>query len=186
MGKATKVEVARRVEAVMQLRMLGKTTTEISHFMAEQGWHVSLRQVARYGQQADELLVETLKESRERMLYRHLGQRRTLYGIAMKQNDVKTALAVLRDEAELLGLYAPKRTELSGTDGGPIQMETTVLDDEQRRAAILAILAAAGDRPACIGHNERSGSDVMDTTGNRDEPSQYDSGSMADYVTPIV
>jgi hypothetical protein len=56
---------------------------------------------------------------------RHLAQRRNLYAKALLAGDVRTAAAVLKDEAELLGLYPPKRTELTGKRGKPIEASVT-------------------------------------------------------------
>jgi hypothetical protein len=53
--------------------------------------------------------------------------------------------------SKILGLDAPLETRLTGQDGGPIQTETSVrLTDDQRAAAVTAILARVGhasDRP---------------------------------------
>ena len=188
MAKSTQTEVQPELSKcwIFDLRLLGKTMNEISQYGAEQGWNVGHRQLWKYAEQADAVLAEQLSASREKMFARHLGQRRTLYGIAMQQRDVKAALAVLRDEAELLGLYPAKRTELSGADGGPIQVESTVLNDHEQRAAFIAIMAACGDRPLAIGAHDEARGTTLDGTGNGNEPGGDAAGCVADYVTPIV
>jgi hypothetical protein len=52
---------------------------------------------------------------------------------AAAKGDMKTFVAANRQLAELLGLAAPKRSELSGPDGGPMQHEVdlSVLSDEE-------------------------------------------------------
>ena len=93
---------------------------------------------------------------------------------------------MLKDEAELMGLYPAKRTELSGTDGGPIQVETTVLNDHEQRAAFIAIMAARGDRPLAIEQDEQGRSEAMDGTRDGNGSGGNATGCVADYVSPIV
>src|SRR5256885_1892051 len=75
---------------------------------------------------------------------------------AMKEKKKRPGVSkaeVLRDEAELRGLYPPKRTELTGKGGGPLQYEHVPTDDE-RVAGITALLdraRARRDGPAADG-----------------------------------
>ena len=117
------------------------SSPNIRQYASEQGWGVSDRQLWRYVEASDTILAETLERDRDKIVNRHVAQRRALYARTISVSDYRTALAVLKDEAELLSLYPPKRTELTGKDGGPLQTETVMTDDE-RRAAIHAILEA--------------------------------------------
>jgi hypothetical protein len=145
--KSTKAEVRQRVEEVLRIRLMGAEFWDIRQHASENGWGVSDRQLWRYVAQADEMLKESLERDREKLLNRHHAQRRALLARALEVSDLRTALAVVKDEAELLGLYPARRHELTGRDGGPLRSENTVeLTDEQRYAGI-ANLAARLGRP---------------------------------------
>ena len=62
MAKANKIETQRRIAKVLEMRLHGKTITEISRFAAEEKWNVGQRQLSRYSEQADELLVQQVAE----------------------------------------------------------------------------------------------------------------------------
>lgn len=63
-------------------------------------------------------------------LYREMSINRALTQPEETHDAVRTALAVDKREARLLGLDAPERVEISGRDGQPIQFEeTSVVSD---------------------------------------------------------
>jgi hypothetical protein len=62
-------------------------------------------------------MVEILNRNREQLFGRHVLQRRAILARCMKINDYRTALAVLRDEAQLEGLYAPTKISPTTPDG---------------------------------------------------------------------
>src|SRR5262249_4916631 len=72
--------------------------------------------------QADELCRERFDAHARHLLARHLLQRRRLYAHAMEVGDYKTALAVLKDEAQLLRLY--EAHDQPGRDGDDAPMGT--------------------------------------------------------------
>lgn len=129
--KSDQATVRKRVEEVLQLRLLGAEFTDIRQHASAQAWGVSDRQLWRYVAKGDKILAKTLEQDREKLLNRHIAQRRALYARAMAVSDYRTALATLRDDAELLGLYPPKRSEHTGKDGRPIEV-TNVSDIERR------------------------------------------------------
>src|SRR5688572_23280510 len=109
--RSDKVTVQQRVEEVLQLRLLGAEFIDIRKYANEpepdsgrQPWNVSDSQLWRYIRAGDELLARTLDKDRDRLLNRHLAQRRALHARAMSVADYRTALAVLKDEAELFRL----------------------------------------------------------------------------------
>jgi hypothetical protein len=144
--KSNRAELAARVEEVFRLRLGGAEFSDIRQFASapEQSWGVSDRQLWRYIQAADLLVKERFDARAEHLLNRHILQRRQLYAHAMAAGDYATALRILDSEAKLEGLFV-ERHEHSGKDGGPIQTQTQViLTDDQRAAAINAILARVG------------------------------------------
>jgi len=91
-------------------------------YAAEKGWNVQERQLRNYVQKTDQLLAETLETDRQKLLNRHIAQRRALFARAMAVSDYSTARQVLIDEATLLGLYPGKKVEHSGPNGGPVRI----------------------------------------------------------------
>ncbi len=114
MAKASKAEIIRRISEVETLLLNGAEYTDIVQYSSEKKWEVGGRQVRKYIAIAERRMAETLNRDRDRLLVRHLRQRRLLFARCMKINDYKTALQVLRDEAELEQLYGP--TKIAPTD----------------------------------------------------------------------
>ena len=120
----------------------------------------SLSATARYGDtsvRSDQLIAESCRSSRKKLLRRHLAQRRNLYAKAVSSGDYRTALAALRDEAELLSLYPPKKvapTDPTGTKQYASQSSA------ERHADLMAILdrvrarGGSGDLESTAGESE--------------------------------
>jgi hypothetical protein len=151
-AKADKALVARRVEEVLRIRLDGAEWWDIREYVREKeaepgsAWHLedgatplSDSQIRRYQQRADALLERSHERSRKKLLRRHLAKRRHLYAKATLAGDVRAALACLRDECELLGLYAPKK--VAPTDPGGTREFTGGLTDDERRAALERLYA---------------------------------------------
>src|SRR5262245_18448899 len=126
--KSTQATVRQRVEEVLRLRLLGGEFLDIRKYANEpdpqggrQAWGVSVSQLWRYIRGGDDLLAETLEKDRDNLLNRHVAARRALLARAVPQNDLSNARALLNDEAEFLGLYTPRKAELTGKDGGPVR-----------------------------------------------------------------
>ena len=138
--KSSKTTVQQRVEEVLGLRLLGAEWVDIRRHASEAEWQIGDRQLQRYIAAGDAILADTLERDREKLLNRHVAQRRALYARAVAVSDHSTARQILRDEAELLNLYPPKRTEVSGKDGGPLEfrnlsddeLDSTIKDIENR------------------------------------------------------
>jgi hypothetical protein len=118
--KSDKTTVRQRVEEVLQLRLVGAEFADVRQHASAAEWNVSTRQLRRYIAHGDKILAATLEKDRDKLINRHIAQRRALYARAMSVSDYGTARAVLKDEAELLGLYPGKKMELTGNAGGPL------------------------------------------------------------------
>ena len=133
--KSTKAVVAQRVNEVFGLRLGGAEFADIREYAAapERAWGVSDTQLWRYVRAADALCKDYFDARAGHLLSRHLLQRRQLYAHAMSAGDYRTALAVLRDEADLEGLYPPQKREVSGAGGGPLRfsLEEAVAADRE-------------------------------------------------------
>jgi hypothetical protein len=133
--KATAATARARVDDLLQVILDGAAPFQIRQYVAEKeqageppwaipegGKPLSERQLRRYVGRAERLLEESCRTGRQKLLRRHLAQRRNLFARALSKGDERTALAALRDEAELLGLYpaAKVKAEHAGPGGGPI------------------------------------------------------------------
>jgi hypothetical protein len=103
--KSTKLEIQKRVEALLEIRLAGAEFADIRRYATENGWQLSDSQLWRYVRKTDDVLAQTLEHDRQKILNRHIGQRRALFARAMSVSDYPTCLRILRDEAELLALY---------------------------------------------------------------------------------
>jgi hypothetical protein len=142
--KATKAEVAKRVEEILQIRLSGAEFADIRQYAAENGWNVSDRQLRRYVQDSDTLMAEGFERDRDKLFVRHVAQRRALYARTMQIGDYRTALAVAKDEAELQGLY--DRLKPSALE--QILASLPAEFAREVRAALAAAVSGGGDPPA--------------------------------------
>jgi hypothetical protein len=117
MAKASRITVTARIHDVLRLILAGAEFADIRQYAADHGWKVSERQVRRYIEVAHRHFADATERDRGQLLGRHLMQRRALYARALKANDLRTALQVLRDEAELEGLYPPAKFAPTTPDG---------------------------------------------------------------------
>jgi hypothetical protein len=115
-----KALMRRRVEEILRIRLDGAEWWDCCEFVREKEeedgscWHLaegdkplSDASLRRYLARADELIAKSCRASRKKLVRRHLAQRRNLYAKALSAGDYRAALACVRDEAELLGLYPP-------------------------------------------------------------------------------
>ena len=120
--KSTKAEIAQRVEEVLRIRLDGAEFHDIVQYASEKAWKVGERQLRNYMAATDDLLAARLEKDRDKLLARHIAQRRSLYARALNAADYRTALAVAKDEAEGIRLihesakqgYAPAQSFLGG------------------------------------------------------------------------
>src|SRR5262249_11094532 len=119
MAKADKALSARRVEDVLRIRLDGAEWWDVREFVREKekeegsAWFLadgqeplSDSQIRRYQQRADALMMQAHERGRRNLSPGNLAHRRTLFGRAPRRGAPRPALACLRDEADLLGLYA--------------------------------------------------------------------------------
>jgi hypothetical protein len=132
--KATKAVVAQRVDAVLRIRIDGAQFHDIVQYAAEQQWGVGERQLWNYVAAADALLVARQEKDRDKLFARHVAQRQALVARAVNAADYRTALAALKDEAELLGLYPPRKvapTDPTGTKPASVFLTAEEMSDEE-------------------------------------------------------
>jgi hypothetical protein len=116
MPKSNKAIVAQRVDDVMRLLVAGAEFSDIRQFAVRSAWCVSDRQIRRYMEVAYRRMAKEAGRKRKQFFGLQLKQRRALYARCTKANELGTALQVLRDDAKLLGLYPPTKTDSSSLD----------------------------------------------------------------------
>jgi hypothetical protein len=126
MRRPTRATIDARTEEVLRLVLDGAQPWDLRQYVSEQQavkgspWELhegdrplSDRQLQRYAVAAEKRIAESHRTSRRKLLRRHLAQRRNLFAKAVTTGDLRTALAVASDEAQLLRLYdrpaVPKR-----------------------------------------------------------------------------
>lgn len=172
--KATAAQTARRIEELLRIRLDGAEWWDIREYVSEKEkepgsvWELppdakplSDAQLRRYVNKADKLIAESCRSSRKKLFRRHLAQRRNLFAKAVSQGDIRTALAVSRDEAELLGLYPPKKIAPTNPKGDKPYGELT---DEERWNALQTLLArmGAGTGDALVDGSDEPGRPLLD------------------------
>jgi hypothetical protein len=125
--KTTKAVVNRRVGELLQIRLDGAEFWDCKEFIREREnargkdgedgsvWELkaghkplSDGQIWRYIGRADKLIAASCRAHGKKLLRTHLARRQNLYAKAVLAGDYRTALAVLRDQAEMQGLYPVK------------------------------------------------------------------------------
>ncbi|TWU04184.1 hypothetical protein CA54_60660 [Symmachiella macrocystis] len=114
---ASKSVIKSRVQEVLRLILAGAEFPEVRQHATQQGWELSDRQVRRYIEAAYRQFTKLTVRAVEQLLGRHIMQRRSLFARALKNGDLRTALAVLQDEAKLEGLYPPSKIAPTTPDG---------------------------------------------------------------------
>jgi hypothetical protein len=198
--KASKAQIQLRIEEVLRIRLDGAEFWDVREYAREKEketgspWELKDNEkplsdatLWRYIGRADTLIAESCRSSRKKLFRRHLAQRRNMYAKAINAGDIRTALAVAQDEAELLNLYPPKRTEVTGKNGGALQMESVVMTHDERLAALTALRATVGQiggGPNPDGAND-SGRPPLDESGADPGDGRDDSGPLADDVATL-
>ena len=117
MPKSTNATLLSRVDDVLQLMLMGAQFPQIRQYALGKGWNVSDRQLRRYKKVAYQRMARSTKRKTEELRGRHLMQRQFLYARAIKDNDNRTALQTLSDEAALLGLYPATKISTASASG---------------------------------------------------------------------
>jgi hypothetical protein len=172
--RATKAQVGARVEEILRIKLDGAEIWDLREYVKEKVeakdplWGdspLSDMTLYRYARLADELIAESCRGGRKRLLRRHLAQRRNLFAKAVSAGDYRTALAVAKDEAELQGLYPPKKVAPTTPDGDAEY--GAGLTDAERAAALRALYARMGRRGGATPPNgeAHAGGPLLDGPG---------------------
>lgn len=152
--RAIHLTIKQRVEEVLEICLMGGTLADIRRHAADpagdgdpnKAWGVCDRQLKRYIESADALMMAQQEKNRAKLLSRHYTRRERLYSRSVAVSDYRTALAVLQDTAKLEDLYPSAKHEHTGAAGGAIKVEVVdlskVTDEELETLERIALRAA--------------------------------------------
>lgn len=134
--KATNAKVIARTHDMLRAILDGAESWDILEYVRKQEsdpkscWHpepgekpLCRASVYLYAERAEELIDKTCEPDRRQLIKKHEKRRIRLYAQAVARGNLKVAATVMKDLAELQGLYPPKKTELSGQGGGPVILQ---------------------------------------------------------------
>lgn len=149
MAKATKTEIATRIEEILCIRLDGAQFHDVVQYGAQKGWGVNDRQLWKYIRKADDLLVERQERKRGRLIARHIAMRESLVARSINAADYGTALRILSDLAKLQDLYTDSRelrdlVKLAATQSDRLRVLEARLDAQRTPSADQAECPATG------------------------------------------
>jgi hypothetical protein len=146
--KSTKAVVTARVEEIYKLRLSGASLPDVREYSQRQDppWGLSDGQLYRLIGRADALMRQRFDAKAPHLLAKHLLRREQIFAHAMAAGDFGVALRAVQDEAELEGLYPPRKTAFTDPTGE--QPYAPALSPQERIAALTALYAVAGAQVA--------------------------------------
>lgn len=155
MPKATQAQVQERITTIYRLLLQQQPYRVIVQYAAKT-WGLKPRQTATYVARAKELIAVECATARTENMNEQLAIRRHLYSQAYHDRNWRLCLDILKDEAQMLGLYPTKVNELEAirqlTEAGVLPLEalekiSTALGQFQQ-SAIAAISQKNGYLPS--------------------------------------
>jgi hypothetical protein len=203
--KATRAIMLLRVTEIVRIRLDGAQSYDVTEYVAEKEreegspWHLaegetplSRRQIERYVQKADRIIVAAGVSDANAALAVHLARRENLFAKAVNAGAIRDALAVLIDMAKLTALYPAERHELTGRGGAALQATLTTVEmtDDERAAAVRNLFARAAGvgeadpRPDLEQPGNAAGP-ALGGPGSSDDRGGNDPGPLAGDVAPL-
>jgi len=109
-------------DQVYQLIIQGwRSTAIVRHCSSE--WGITERQVQDYIKYARSAIRKRATEIQKNGLKDMLNRHDDLRSRAYKTGDLRLVIDIDREDAKLLGIYAPEKKEIAGKDGEPLQIQ---------------------------------------------------------------
>jgi len=127
------VEHTRRVNEVMDLIIAGMTGYEIHRYIKEKhaDWDLSHQSRHNLIKRAMALIAEAAQVDRQAEIGKSLRRKNLLYRRSFVINDYKACLAAQESIDKMLALNAPVRHEVTGKDGGAVDVNHHLPDEGQ-------------------------------------------------------
>ena len=106
--KADDLEVARRVDEVLRIRLDGAQYHDVLQYVTENGWNLKERMIREYMARADDLLIARQDKDQAKLIAMHLARREAMLARAINAADYRVALSILDSMAKLQGLVVDK------------------------------------------------------------------------------
>lgn len=121
-NKVDSYTVEVRVDAVRLLLLKGQEDTPrlVQDIAGKFG--VNTRQAYNYIAKAKKQIEDVGAIDRAYRTAEHIALRRDIRRRARDDGDLRMELAAAQDEAKLLGLYPAERQEITGKEGGPVEL----------------------------------------------------------------
>lgn len=126
--RADKVQKQKRVEQAVNALLDGERVQVVVNALMEQ-YDIAEKTAYEYTKEATARINQKTSENIETRISKHRNRLERLYAKAVKQNDVRGAKQILKDLADLDGLDAPKRTDIT-TGGQPMQALVKFIGDD--------------------------------------------------------
>lgn len=155
--KATAAEVERRVMTIYDRLLAGASRVNILQYVAKTGekdagqaWNVETRQIDEYIHDATDRIRDAAVTHRELELAKAILRLESLYAQAMRVQDFKLCLSVIREQVTLLHLNEPPpASPLDMADRQSVihaaLIDAAAIPDAARRALALGALYRAAD-----------------------------------------
>lgn len=141
--RASATVVEQRVESMVTAILEGRRTPSIIANAMRQ-WGVSNQQAYKYYHAALKRIRAEFDDKLPEYIKAHLTRLEYVYKLAMERNELKPALAAMKQISDLLGLDAPK--EIKSTMG--FEGLTDATDDQLKRIVASGLAAASGSSNA--------------------------------------
>lgn len=157
--RANAIVTGQRVSELLRIRLDGAERWDVLEYVRQKeqeagsAWEVpeggkplSESMIWYLLTKADTAIHDSHNKSRKRLRRRHMAQSRNLYAKAVLAGDLRTALACQQEEAELMGLYPPKKTEQSTKLTGDVNVNHVHKEPLPKPDAVAALIAGILDR----------------------------------------
>jgi hypothetical protein len=136
--RCTKEEREARMAEVESLMLKSALTRKLQHELGRR-WGITARQVRNY-MVAVEKAIREKEELRDAPTERSdfLARLRHAQALAIAKGDFKSVSALMHNEGRILGLNTQTKIELTGKDGGPVEVGLADLPAIRERVAAAA------------------------------------------------
>jgi hypothetical protein len=176
--KSTRREIHARIEQVVELRLGGAELAQVVHYANQNAWSVGTRMCQKYIAAADLRIAGQAEKDRARLIALHVARRMNVFRRAMDRDDLKVAMAVLKDLGQIQAIYPTQALRLKLEDATtPRTMSVLSKEDIQDlRNMALARLGHIPLTPGTFNHVDISPNGSSPPTGAAAGPVQPPAG----------
>lgn len=141
MSKSTNMEAQQKVDQIIDLLISGISEHKIATYCIEKlNWNLHDCQIRKYKKRAVAHLRKLADFDKKEQIGKALKRYEKAVTIAIKANSAKQVVVAQKAISELFGLNAPTKHEVTGKDGGKIEIDNS----DAKAAEVLRILFESG------------------------------------------